>query len=186
MVLHSTKPVATLQACNLHMLRLQFQHGRAFQLKSDMAKAYRLDGIHLAIALHFSGVSCVAGTDCYTSAVGTDCWVVQVSYRDSWVVQVRPQRQMHEMVLYSANSVRDIASTAFCSRHRCCSVPHRRSKSRHPRDVHPTFFICTPHFLRLTKQHPADLLFAALNAGAAVQHGRSRSWRPTCPIPEAV
>jgi hypothetical protein len=34
----------------------------AFLLKSDMAKAYRLDGIHLAIALHCTGVSGEAET----------------------------------------------------------------------------------------------------------------------------
>jgi nuclear pore complex protein Nup93 len=41
------------------LLSLQFKRGLAFLLKSDMAKAYRLDGIHLAIALHFTGVSCL-------------------------------------------------------------------------------------------------------------------------------
>jgi nuclear pore complex protein Nup93 len=39
------------------LLSLQFKRGLAFLLKSDMAKAYRLDGIHLAIALHCTGVS---------------------------------------------------------------------------------------------------------------------------------
>lgn len=38
------------------LLSLQFKRGLAFLLKSDMAKAYRLDGIHLALALHFTGV----------------------------------------------------------------------------------------------------------------------------------
>jgi hypothetical protein len=44
------------------LLSLQFKRGLAFLLKSDMAKAYRLDGIHLAIALHFTGVSGVHGS----------------------------------------------------------------------------------------------------------------------------
>jgi hypothetical protein len=38
------------------LLSLQFRQALSFLLKSEMAKAYRLDGIHLAVAMHFSGV----------------------------------------------------------------------------------------------------------------------------------
>eukprot|EP00879_Flechtneria_rotunda_P017063 GHRR01017870.1.p1 GENE.GHRR01017870.1~~GHRR01017870.1.p1 ORF type:complete len:730 (+),score=267.93 GHRR01017870.1:831-3020(+) len=38
------------------LLSLQFKRALSFLLKADMTKAYRLDGIHLAIALHFTGV----------------------------------------------------------------------------------------------------------------------------------
>lgn len=46
------------------LLSLQFKRGLQFLLKTDMAKAYRLDGIHLAIALHFAGVSVFPALPC--------------------------------------------------------------------------------------------------------------------------
>ena len=46
------------------LLSLQFRRGLAFLLRADMAKPYRLDGVHMAVALQYSGVRITKGLCC--------------------------------------------------------------------------------------------------------------------------